>query len=111
FSLDIESGRVREIQTAFSAGRVPPSRATWPPSRWCPTRSGGALARACPRRAAPRGATPASPEHEVGRGPARDVAGRRPAPQGLDRTRGLGTGSPAPGETGSQTLLKRLPNR
>src|SRR5262245_45482088 len=87
--------------TAFSAGRVRPSRATWLPSRWYPTRPGGALARACPRRSAPRGATPTSPEHEVGRGPARDVAGSRPAPQGLDRTRGLETGSPAQGETGS----------
>jgi hypothetical protein len=59
------------------------------------------LARACPRHSAPWGATPASPEHEAGRGPARDVAGSKPAPEGLDRTRGLETGSPAPGETGS----------
>ena len=49
-----------------------PSRATWPPSHWCPTRPGGG-------GSAPRGATPASPEHEAGRRPARDVAGSRPA--------------------------------
>ena len=84
-----------------------PSRATWPPSRWCPTRPGERPARACPWRGAPRGATPASPDHEAGRGPARDVAGSRPAPQGLGRTRGLETGSPAlPG----RDRLKRLPN-
>ena len=48
------------------------------------------------------GATPAAPEHEASHWPALEAAGSRPAPQGMDRTGGLETGSlRCQGETGA----------
>jgi hypothetical protein len=79
----------RPFPPAACAHPVPPG----PPPAGAPHAQAGrspGRARGAPRHGEP---PPASPEHEVGRGPARDVAGSRPAPQGLDRTRGLETGS------------------
>jgi hypothetical protein len=87
------------FQTGVSHSCSRPASGRW--SRTCSKNS--ETQRPFPPAATPRRGTRQgySPEHEAGHGPARDMAGSRPAPQGLGRTRGLETESPAPGETGS----------